>query len=304
MNIRRIITHPGVAHADEVLACACIVAAHATDEDKSLPPICRRTPTDKELNDPSIWVVDCGEQYTPELHNFDHHQFPKSHAPICSLSLVMKHLFDDSSDDFYMRAKQAHPWLEALEVRDSKGPRSLAVYLRRDWDTELVPMISPFELHMLEQFRRSAAIERSTDLWENLYDLGTFVIHHTVDFTERLHLLRDKGQLVTCKGLKVLVCPDCMFNTINEAGIREYHDPALAVDQWRKEIEPHAAISLFPDERGSGYSLYRYEDNSRIDFRKVRDNPEVIFVHASGFLAKTKTQDLKIALALVEEATK
>ena len=55
-------------------------------------PIVRREPGTADLADPSIAVVDVGDQHDPELGNFDHHQFPRDHPPVCSLSLVLQHL--------------------------------------------------------------------------------------------------------------------------------------------------------------------------------------------------------------------
>jgi uncharacterized UPF0160 family protein len=77
-----ILTHPGSSHKDEFLACSLLVAVHEA-------PIVRREPTQHDLNNPRIAVVDVGGFHQPEMGNFDHHQFPKDHPPTCSLSLVL-----------------------------------------------------------------------------------------------------------------------------------------------------------------------------------------------------------------------
>ena len=70
MKAQLIITHPGSAHFDEVTAIGLILAVNAD----TVFRIERREPTQEELNNPDIWVVDVGDQYEPETRNFDHHQ--------------------------------------------------------------------------------------------------------------------------------------------------------------------------------------------------------------------------------------
>ena len=66
MEIKTIVTHPGGAHKDDFLACSLLVARHGV-------PIFRRDPSEEELADPTIAVVDVGHFHEPEKNNFDHH---------------------------------------------------------------------------------------------------------------------------------------------------------------------------------------------------------------------------------------
>jgi len=70
MNTELVITHPGSAHFDEVTAISLILAVHADTEFK----IERREPTQEELDNPGVWVVDTGKRHEPKKRNFDHHQ--------------------------------------------------------------------------------------------------------------------------------------------------------------------------------------------------------------------------------------
>ena len=70
MNIQRIITHPGSAHFDDVTAVSLILATYPNAQFT----IERREPTTDELENPDVWVVDVGDKFEPEKHNFDHHQ--------------------------------------------------------------------------------------------------------------------------------------------------------------------------------------------------------------------------------------
>ena len=78
-----IVTHPGGAHKDDFLACAVLLSKFPVS-------IFRRDPTEDELADPQIAVVDVGHRHEPDLNNFDHHQFPREMEPTCSLSLVLQ----------------------------------------------------------------------------------------------------------------------------------------------------------------------------------------------------------------------
>ena len=66
MRIQLIITHPGSAHFDEVAAISLIMAMHTDTEFR----IERREPTQIELDNPDVWVVDIGNRHEPEKHNF------------------------------------------------------------------------------------------------------------------------------------------------------------------------------------------------------------------------------------------
>ena len=114
--IERIVTHPGGAHKDDLLAVCVLVAAYGA-------PVARRNPTDEELDDPSVAVVDIGGSDDASKSNFDHHQYPREHEPVCALSLVLRHLgvYDD--------AREFCDWLEPAEWLDARGPNQTANWL-------------------------------------------------------------------------------------------------------------------------------------------------------------------------------
>ena len=49
-------------------------------------------------------------------------------------------------------------------------------------------------------------------------------------------------------------------------------------------------MSITPSNRGEGWELLRLDDHAAVNFLKVADHPEIRFVHANGFLAKTHTR--------------
>ncbi len=56
----------------------------------------------------------------------------------------------------------------------------------------------------------------------------------------------------------------------------------------------------YPDRRGPGFGLSRFNDDRRLDFTRISEDPEVHFAHKQGFVAKMSTVDperLKVLLA-------
>ena len=71
MKIKKLLTHDGVFHADEIFAIAlikCVFSSVIIKVERT------RDITTDDMEDPEIWVLDQGKVYNPELHNFDHHQ--------------------------------------------------------------------------------------------------------------------------------------------------------------------------------------------------------------------------------------
>jgi uncharacterized UPF0160 family protein len=68
MNISRIITHPGVFHADDAFAVAILFTLVGK------LPVERRDPTPEELDDPTVIVVDVGGRFDVRTMCYDHHQ--------------------------------------------------------------------------------------------------------------------------------------------------------------------------------------------------------------------------------------
>ena len=62
------------------------------------------------------------------------------------------------------------------------------------------------------------------------------------------------------------------------------------MELMEREHVGSCAFAASHDPRGEGTTLYRCDDHPRIDFRLIKDDPEVIFAHANGFIAKTRTK--------------
>lgn len=278
MALSFILTHPGGAHKDELLACSLLAAVHRV-------PIKRREPTAADLADPSIAVVDVGGEHAPELHNFDHHQFPADHPPVCALSLVLQHL------DVYEDARQFCDWLEPAEWFDTRGPNATAQWLGVD-RTTMNKLSSPVDVTILRRFAKAKGLEPGEPLWEVLSYIGADLLEYLRDLRARIDFVAQNVEIWSVDDHEVLFlprtehCPD---------------DPSAAIGRYLDSIGKSESIAalIYPDRRGSGYGLSRHNDNARYDFTRIDKEPDVHFAHARGFVAKTSASEVDRVKALL-----
>lgn len=269
--MKRIITHPGTAHRDEVLAIAVLLAHHG-----KTVPVCRREPNEAELADPSVLVIDCGGRHAPALSNFDHHHYEGGD---CAFHLVMKHL------GHHEYATEIFPWYNVTNNFDVHGPhvalKSLGI--RQEVAAALR---SPLEGVLLRLFSRQAEVEPW--LLELLMRTGNEILGKTGALSNRMRELELSAQIVSVKGVEGI------------ASVIE-SDPCIGLSVFRTRHAPDAAFSICPDDRGPGNVLYRFDDDPRIDFSVLDNDPRISFAHRGGFIAKTgKRESIEELLDLVE----
>ena len=272
--LRLILTHPGGAHKDDLLAVCVLIAKYGA-------PVVRRVPTDEELEDPAVAIVDIGGVHDPAKMDFDHHHFPREHAPTCALSLVLQHL------GIYEDALKFCDWLEVAEWFDSRGPKKTAEWLgvpRR----AVSQLNSPIDVTLLRRFAAKSELEPGDTLYEYMRfvgeDLLEFlrVVRERLDFTAR-HVQRwsieHDGDTI-----------EAVFLPRTDPIVDE---PSTAVANYiRAEgLEEVVAATVYPDRRGSGYGIGRYEDHPMLDFSRVGDEADVHFAHNSGFVCKTSATE-------------
>ena len=79
------------------------------------------------------------------------------------------------------------------------------------------------------------------------------------------------------------------------SGVLGYQVKALGLEE-----EIISVIS--PDSRGEGYGMRRYNDDQRMDFSRLEDEPDVHFAHSRGFIAKTTTTEINRLKSLIRKA--
>jgi hypothetical protein len=272
--IRTIVTHPGSAHKDDVLAVCVLIAKHRV-------PVLRREPTQAQLADPSVVVVDVGGAHDPARMNFDHHHFPREHAPTCALSLVLGHL------GLYEDAQRCCDWLGPAEWFDSRGPTKTAAWLgvpRR----AISQLNSPIDITLLRRFAQSAELAPGDGIYEFMGLVGEDLLDYLRVFRQRLDFVTEHARRWSISHADETIGVVFLPRTDPLAD-----EPSLAVGSYiRAEgLEGTTAAIVYPDRRGTGYGISRFEDHPRLDFSRVEDQPDVHFAHKSGFLCKTSATD-------------
>jgi hypothetical protein len=270
MHIEEIITHPGSAHKDELLACALLLVEHPV-------PIYRRDPSEDDLANPLTCVIDSGGRHEPYRNNYDHHQFDPKAKPSCSVSLIFEAL------GLYEDALKFLDWVEPIEWFDCRGPGNTAEWLGVD-RRALSRLNSPLDGAMLRAFAKVEQLVPGDFLWETLRMVGQDILGFVRGLRRQLCYLAEHTEVWEVEQgedlFKVLYLP---------RGDNLPDEPTLGMGRF---IEEHPCgreivATVYPDRRSSGYGLARYRDNYRVDFRRLDDSHDVHFTHSSGFLAKT-----------------
>jgi hypothetical protein len=255
----KIVSHPGSAHKDDFLSVSVLLATLGKAE------VFRREPTDEDLNDPDTYVVDVGLEFAPERHNFDHHQ--DSSLP-CAFHLVMQHL------GHHEAAMLMFAWYPHMSMMDVRGPYRTAEHLGVD-SSIFFASSSPIDGYIISTFANLDSLNEQNPLFDLMKAIGENLIAMVGRKMERLERLKSEVRVVAVKQFKAVA------SEINES-------PKLSMELYLKFLNDEKVVmSITPSNRGEGWELLRLGDNTFVDFRAIKKNPEVLFVHGSGFLAKT-----------------
>ncbi len=264
MRAQLIITHPGSAHFDEITAIGLILAVNAD----TVFRIERREPTQEELNNQDVWLVDVGNQYEPETRNFDHHQDTDCPA---AFILVAKYLG-------LLETLSVMPWWDFKDSVDRFGPVESSIKYHAGDD--LVNQ-NPVENWLVTRFASDP--ETSLTL---LKAFGANIIKDARTLKSQIDFWKTSSRLV------IAGVPTIIGETRESAGLEEF--------RRLDENPPDIVISL--DRRGKGWRLFRY-DGTPVDFSLISDHPKIAFAHRSGFIAKTKERlTIDDLIALVSKA--
>lgn len=268
--IKKIVTHPGGAHKDDFLATCVLISKYGA-------PIERRNPTPSEVTDASVALVDIGGSDDAQLSNFDHHQYPREHAPTCALSLVLQHfgLYDD--------ALAVCDWLETAEWFDSRGPHQTANWLGVPREA-VARLNSPIDISLLRRFAGQAELSSPQPLYEVMRYIGDDLREHIEGSKRRFEQI--KNQMVIWD-LNLDAQPNqALFLERSETLPDE---PSALLGRYARSLSQGSSVLalVYPDRRGEGYGITRFEDHPRLDFSRVEQEHDVHFAHTSGFMCKT-----------------
>ena len=283
--ISSIVTHPGGAHKDDLLASAVLLKDHPV-------PIFRRDPTEADLFDPQVAVLDVGGQYDSNRMNFDHHQFPREHVPTCALSLVLKYL------EIYEDAREFCPWLEVAEWFDCRGPKDTAEWLEIDRET-LGKLNSPLDITLMKNFATQSEHLPGEPIWEVMRMIGTDLVEFITHLRSRL------DQVAQCTDVWELEAHGTKFKALflpHSESLPEDANGVLAYQVKALGLEEEILALIYPDSRGRGYGMRRFNDDPRLDFSLLEKEEDVHFTHAQGFIAKSSSLDAERLKDLVMQA--
>ena len=272
--IKLIITHPGSAHKDDFLACCVLIA-------ESPVSIHRKDPDSEDLDDSSVAVIDVGDRHEPNKKNFDHHQFPRDRVPTCSLSLVLQDL------GLYDDARSFCDWLETAEWFDCREANATANWLGAKREI-IGRMSSPIELSLLRRFASQNEHLPGEPLWEIMKMIGKDLVDYLRGLRRRLQYISEHSEVWNIKRE-----PHSLLAIYLPRTHPLPDDPSMGLPRFIEEngLAAKAHAMIYPDRRGEGYGLCRYNDHPSMDFNRISSEPDVHFVHAAGFIAKTSATD-------------
>lgn len=283
--IQKIVTHPGGAHKDDFLAVSVLIA-------KTSAPVERRAPKPDEIEDATVALVDIGGSHDPVRSNFDHHHFPREHEPTCALSLVLDHL------GLYQDARTFCDWLEPAEWFDSRGPNKTAEWLGVSREA-VARLNSPIDVTLLRRFARERCLEPGQTLYEVMRFIGDDLLEFLMTARKRLDRTEQVAQTwdldVEEARAQVVFLPRASSPS---------DEPSASLNRYvrAKGMQDRVVALIYPDRRGDGYGIARFDDHPRLDFSKVGGEDDVHFAHTSGFMCKTTATEPARLKTLVQAA--
>ncbi|MCC5850578.1 MAG: MYG1 family protein [Verrucomicrobia bacterium] len=275
-----ILTHPGSAHADDLIACTVCSAVHGG------LPIERRSPTEADLADPGTAVLDQGLRWEPALWNFDHHQDDPSVYGRCATSLLLEHLLRISPQEL----PEQVPWLPAFECWDARGPGALGRSHGLDMAQTISIQYDPTGMLLRDIFAAQTHIAPDQPLGQILKAMGQRLLDDIDQRRTDFALLDDRVQCVESAGLSGLLLEP----------LPGEDDLPKFMKEWIALRHPKIAFYITLNRRG-GISLTRWGENPDLNFHRLQDRSDIRYTHPGGFLAVFQGP-ISEALSLIPQA--
>ena len=186
----------------------------------------------------------------------------------------------------YADALRFCDWLEPAEWFDSRGPNRTAVWLgvpRR----AISQLGSPIDATLLRRFAAQSEHRPGETLYEYMRFVGQDLLDFLREVRESIDLVaRTSERWSVAAGNEVV---ETVFLPRSGDGDAIPDEPSGSVARYirAKGLERVIGATVYPDRRGSGYGISRYEDDPRLDFSQLEGQPDVHFAHKTGFVCKT-----------------
>jgi len=251
----RIVVHGGKAHSDDFLSCCFLI--HMNQGAK----IYRRSPTQEEMKDDQVFVVDQGMDFNPDLKNFDHHHLDQQ---ICSFTQIL--------DDYFGKEYRAYvPSTQLVEAWDSRGFKGVHDIL--GLPRNKIPLIENIiGGAMINMFSNVTELNRDHDLYGIMERIGDFIHRTIVETPYYVDMIHNKSSVCIYKNLTIL---DCSRFSTPEVEFNNYFEI------YKRVYQANFDVVLVQDVRTGGFRL------KSDDINKLRFQPNQFchFVHINGFLA-------------------
>ena len=257
-KVRRIVTHGGLPHMDDIMACA-IAYALGVPHDAVIE---RRNPKPGELESMTVLVLDVGGTHDPEHLDFDHHQRSREEEPKCAFKLFSEWLGVD--EEFSM----LFPWYATWNLLDVAGPNVTAAALGTTWDMLEGLVANPLSDFVIRRFADDPSFRQKIVL----------TLSNAIGLTRRLW--KSTNEKVVAREVCGLPAGDftaCATEEISRCS-----------DIWIRLNRP--ALIISKDNRGEGLTILRCNDDPRLDFSRCAGRPYAAFCHPGGFLVKTRSR--------------
>ncbi len=273
----KIIVHEGNAHLDEFLS-ACIVIYNEGD----INIIYRRSPTLDELNNSIDWKIDIGKKFSPSKRQFDHHlsvflktellPYNVNTLSDCSFSLLLKHY------GVWEKALEVYKWLPVVVMLDVRGTKVTEEQfgISRYAITSLDSFV---ERSILDIFERKKVIEKKSFLFQLMKFIGKLFFHKIDEYFKMYKTANKHAEIYSVNGVPII---KYLYKTY-------YSDQLIRVlGIIKRDSFPYdkGGIAILPNKRPKGsIGLKRFNDDNRVDFRRIKDYEKVVYVHHNGFFA-------------------
>ena len=274
---KNVVVHGGMCHRDDFMAIGLLKLVGIIGSDT----VVRRTnPTQSDLMNPDIPVIDVGGQLDPARNNWDHHQHEENVKDECAFSLLCKNTivpveygFEGTFHDLWQDA----PWHKAVNLRDNLGPDGLA----RKFGLPFMPheVTSPLEGFILGRIGDTDTfdlkwIELAAALLESQ-------LEREIEFRAKEEWLHENGRFQELIDEEHGDMGCCVFIADQKGafGINPY------VAKWGPGKD-RVIMTATRDHRSPSWALYRLDAGvGRVNLAKLKDHKDVTFAHPKGFLA-------------------
>ena len=158
---------------------------------------------------------------------------------------------------------------------------------------------SPIDITLLRRFARTTELSAGDPLYEFMRFVGEDLLEYLRVARERIDFVSKHAERWPIERGDEVIAAVFLPRTEPLAD-----EPSTAVGNYirAKGLESSIAAIVYPDRRGEGYGIGRYEDHPELDFSRVGDEADVHFAHKSGFMCKTAATSRERLRALILQA--